>query len=150
MSKLPYYCNCVGWRRDMIDVLTYLQENDRQITRRTFRKHVNTETLRRIELEELQYFAHGAQGLTMAGDWHVSYHKCEGIYYFSHSGIEYVFATLDQLEALAKKIRNTLYHQPYYDEVREEERAIEESNERTEIEREEFYKNTMVTYGEDD
>jgi hypothetical protein len=69
-------------------------DNSREITRKTFLKHVNSENLKQLELS-LGYAAHHTQGLTMAGECHVSYykskHKNKTVYYFSHSSIEYVF-----------------------------------------------------------
>ena len=64
------------------------------ISRRTFLRHVD-----RGELEELArqlcYADHPSQGLTMAGDWHISYHcstyRGQRCYYFRHSAIEYIF-----------------------------------------------------------
>jgi len=92
-----YYTNCVGWPahdvdrkgglRDMIDQAT-------DITRDAFLRHVSLEELREIE-QQLGYAAHPSQGLTMAGDWHVSYHRSKlhgkTVYYFCWSSIEYVF-----------------------------------------------------------
>jgi len=92
-----YYNNCVNWPsrdvdrkgglRDMID-----QAKD--ITRETFLRHVSLAELREIELG-LGYTAHPSQGLTMAGDWSVSYHRSKlhgkTVYYFCYSCIEYVF-----------------------------------------------------------
>jgi hypothetical protein len=40
------------------------------------------------------------QGLTMAADHHVTYHRCGDIYYFCWSAIEYVFARPSQIAAL--------------------------------------------------
>lgn len=64
------------------------------ITRRMFLKHVNRDDLRERE-RQLGYFEHPRQGLTMAGDWHVSYHRSwlhgRQVHYFRHSAIEYVF-----------------------------------------------------------
>jgi hypothetical protein len=92
-----YYNNCVNWPRhdvfregglsDMIDTAI-------DISRRTFRKHVLLDDL--IEAEGLLgYERHYKNGLTMAGDYHVSYHRSKlhgkRVYYFSHSAIEYVF-----------------------------------------------------------
>jgi GNAT superfamily N-acetyltransferase len=64
------------------------------VTRKTFLKHVDRESLREVE-KSLGYFEHPSQGLTMAGDWHVSYHRGyfigKPVYYFVHSAIEYIF-----------------------------------------------------------
>lgn len=98
MPKRTYLNNCVGWPRDDVDAEGGLSEMiDRaiEITRRTFRKHISNQSLAEIE-ESLGFEQHPKQGLTMAGDFHVSYHrsKLHGkvVYYLRHSAIEYVFA----------------------------------------------------------
>lgn len=64
------------------------------ISRRTFLKHVDRDDLRQVE-RECGYDTHPKQGLTMAGDYHVSYHRSEfrgkRCYYFRWSAIEFVF-----------------------------------------------------------
>ena len=65
-----------------------------EIRRRTFRQHVDLDSLREVE-ESLGYERFPSRGMTMAGDWHVSYHKSvfRGVpcVYFRHSAIEYIF-----------------------------------------------------------
>lgn len=92
-----YYRNCVNWPKwdvfkpgglsDMIDDAT-------TITRRTFLKHVDREDLRNLEAG-LGYPGHPSQGLTMAADWSVTYHRSKlhgrRVYFFCQSAIEYVF-----------------------------------------------------------
>lgn len=89
-----YYNNCVNWPRNKINELSAMIDNAIDITRQTFLKYVNWPELIQIE-NSLGYAQHHMQGLTMAGDYHVSYHrsKLEGkrVYYFRHSSIEYVF-----------------------------------------------------------
>lgn len=69
-------------------------DDSREITRRTFLKHVDHESLQALE-QLLAYARHPSQGLTMAADWHVSYHKSryrgKPCVYFVHSAIEYIF-----------------------------------------------------------
>lgn len=64
------------------------------ITRRTFLKYVDDSELADVA-EHLGYSWHPSQGLTMAGDYHVSYHRSklhdERVYFFKWSGIEHVF-----------------------------------------------------------
>lgn len=91
------YCNCVDWPRSDVDReggLCDLIDTSVTITRRTFLQHVDRQELRALE-QLLGYEAHHRQGLTMAGDWHVSYfrsrHHGERVYGFCHSAIEYVF-----------------------------------------------------------
>ena len=86
-----YLTNCCGSTErlicDMLDTCT-------DITRGTFLRHVEKGEIKRVE-ENLGYFGHPSQGLTMAGDWHVSYHKGkydgEPCVFFRHSAIEYIF-----------------------------------------------------------
>lgn len=94
---MKYFNNCVNWNRgdvhregglcDMID-----QAID--ISRRTFLRHVDRDNVRELEAG-LGYEQHPARGLTMAGDYAVSYHRSklhgERVYYFTQSAIEYVF-----------------------------------------------------------
>jgi len=67
-----------------------------EITRKTFLKHVDRNSLKDTEIS-LGYEQHPRQGLTMAGDYYVSYHRSllhnKRVYYFEHSAIEYVFRT---------------------------------------------------------
>lgn len=69
-------------------------DSSREITRRTFLKYVDRDSMREMELG-LGYVAHHKQGLTMAADWAVSYHK--GRYkgrrciFFQWSAIEHIF-----------------------------------------------------------
>lgn len=91
-----FYRNCVNWPAqhvhsegglvDMIDQAT-------DITRATFRKHVDNMEL--IEIERALGYDTRPGFLHMAGDWHVSYHRSklhgQRVYFFKHSAIEYVF-----------------------------------------------------------
>lgn len=69
-------------------------ESARDITRRTFLKHVDRTELRDIE-SQLGYALHPKQGLTMAGDFHPSYHRStyrgRACVYFVWSAIEHIF-----------------------------------------------------------
>lgn len=70
----------------------------KQITRQTFLGYVDRHDLRQQELE-LSYQLHPRSGLTMAGDWHVSYYRSEykgrPCVYFRHSAIEYIFQPIE-------------------------------------------------------
>ncbi|MCP4393391.1 MAG: hypothetical protein GY804_03860 [Alphaproteobacteria bacterium] len=97
MNNYKIFSNCVGW--DSSDVhkeggLCDLIDQAIDITRKTFLKHVDKDELKEIE-RNFGYDSHHSQGLTMAQDWHVSYHRSkhhqETVYFFKHSGIEYVF-----------------------------------------------------------
>ena len=89
-----FYRNCVNWPRNDVDALSNMIDNAIEISRTTFLSHVNRDELRSLE-EDLSYASHPSQGLTMAGDYYVSYHRSKlhgkRVYYFRHSSIEYVF-----------------------------------------------------------
>jgi len=89
-----FLSSCVGWPRRYVDDLNEMIADAREITRRTLLKHVDLPELKSLE-EALSYASHPMQGMTMAGDWHVSYHKSKlrgfTVYYFRYSSIEYVF-----------------------------------------------------------
>lgn len=94
MSKYTYYGNCVNWAGRDVPHLSEMIDNAIDITRQTFLAHADRDDLRQVELG-LGYSAHPSKGLTMAGDYHVSYHrskyKGKRCYFFKWSGIEYVF-----------------------------------------------------------
>lgn len=83
--------NCISARG--VDISDMVDES-RQITRKTFLKHIKTEEMKNLEIE-LGYAGHYKQGLTMSRDWHVSYWKSKyrnkPCVYFSWSSIEYIF-----------------------------------------------------------
>lgn len=92
-----YYNNCVSWPPADVRAdggLSDMVQAERTITRRTFLKHVDREQLAELELA-LGYERNPSRGLTMAGDWHVSYHKSklhgQTVWFITQSGIEYVF-----------------------------------------------------------
>jgi hypothetical protein len=66
----------------------------RDISRRTFLVHVNRDDLAKLA-DEMGYARHPKQGLTLAADWAVSYHKSRyrGLpcVYLRWSAIEYIF-----------------------------------------------------------
>jgi len=90
------YSSCVDWPEDAFckGGLSDMIDNAITITRKTFLKYVNKLELASIA-ERLGYCWHPSQGLTMAGDWHISYHRSKlhgrRVYYFRYSAIEYVF-----------------------------------------------------------
>jgi len=93
-----YYRNCCGWPEGDVDAeggLCDMIDEAKDITRKTFLRHVDYEKeLWPIEYQ-LSYDRYHKQGMTMASDWHVSYHKSKlhglTVYYFKHSRVEYVF-----------------------------------------------------------
>ena len=88
---LKFKTNCVNSTgpaiQDMVDRCI-------DVSRRTFLKHVDREDLAALE-SALGYADHPSRGLTMAADWHVSYHRSKYrgrlCYYLRHSAIEYIF-----------------------------------------------------------
>jgi hypothetical protein len=96
MGEYIYWRSCTGFPvcgREY-EALVDMIDRNIQITRRTFLKHVSREDLD-LSSDCLGYAKHPSQGLTMAGDWHISYHRSKymgkTVYYFRHSAIEYIF-----------------------------------------------------------
>lgn len=92
-----FFCDCVGWNLEDVHKqggLCDLISERREITRRTFLRHVDREELAE-KADSLGYARHPSQGLTMAADWHIEYfrsrHHGEIVYGFQHSAIEHVF-----------------------------------------------------------
>jgi hypothetical protein len=96
-TAMRFFSDCVGWPRDDVDEpggLCDMIQAANDITRKTFLQHVDRADLAAVEAQ-LSYASHPRAGLTMAGDWAVSYHRSklhgERVYYFRQSAIEYVF-----------------------------------------------------------
>ena len=90
-----YLTDCVGCPGPNAgEAIQAMVDTATDITRQTFRRHVNRSDLRDLE-KEMSYERYPGRGLTMAGDWHVSYHKSTfrdaPVVYFRHSAIEYIF-----------------------------------------------------------
>lgn len=89
---MRYLTCCVNSTADLINALT---ESGREITRRTFQKSADPDSLR--EWERAAGYDTGTErgGLRMSKDWAVAYYK--GVYdgrpcvYLVHSAIEYIF-----------------------------------------------------------
>lgn len=79
-SNVPALIRCIG--------------SSKEISRRTFRRHVDHESLEELEVS-LGYESHPSRGLTMAGDCHVTYYKStykgRPCVYLRYSSIEYLF-----------------------------------------------------------
>ena len=86
-----FYNNCVKWPRRDVAALSEMCDNSREITRRTFLRHVDRRELKDVEANLGYPFGR----LTMAGDYHVRYERGtlrgRRVYFFIHSAIEYVF-----------------------------------------------------------
>jgi len=94
-----FYSNCVNWPEPayLDGGLSDMCDQGQQITRRTFMKHVDHDDLRQQEQEcgyDVPKNRNGI-GFMMSADWHVTYHRStlhgERVYYYTWSGIEYVF-----------------------------------------------------------
>lgn len=92
-----FHSTCVGWPEDDVHCkggLVSMIDNAIDITRATFLRHVDRDDLTERE-RGLGYSWHWRNGLTMAGDYHVSYHRStlhgKRVYFFRHSAIEHVF-----------------------------------------------------------
>ena len=106
-AKYQYVTNCVNSDGPSI---TAMVDDARDITRRTFLKHVDRAELRDVETQ-LSYVQHPSHGLTMAGDFHVSYHRSKyhgaPCVFFTYSAIEYVFADLSASECALYESRQS-------------------------------------------
>ncbi len=91
MPNMRFVTSCVN---STAAAITPMVDQERGITRSTFLKYVDRDNLRDVE-SQLGYSVHPSQGLTMAGDYHVSYHKSrfrgKPCVYFRWSCIEHVF-----------------------------------------------------------
>lgn len=90
MDEFSFVTDCVSSKGEDIQAMT---DRSVTVTRRTFREHCR-DSLKLLETQ-LGYAEHARQGLTMAEDWHVSYHRSryrgQLCYYLVWSAIEYVF-----------------------------------------------------------
>jgi len=92
---LRFHRTCVDWPQNEVPALRQMIDDAVQVTRKTFLRHVDRGDLRYLE-RSLSYAILPRDGLTMAGDPYVTYHRSklnnQTVYYFNHSAIEYVFA----------------------------------------------------------
>jgi len=94
-GRYDYWKSCVDFcGRTGIEALQEMISDSIEITRRTFMKHVNTDTVASMA-QSMGYEADGRKGLSLAADWHVCYFrskfKGKRVYYMRHSSIEYIF-----------------------------------------------------------
>ncbi len=94
MKKYVFYRSWFDFTINKVQELTSMIDNATTITRRTFLQHVDRNERKLIE-KRLGYKANSKRGLTMADDYHVSYHSSrlynQRVYFFCHSAIEYIF-----------------------------------------------------------
>ncbi len=89
-----FSADCTSWP-DTLDELNAIIDSSIEISRTTFMQRVHRGDLKKLE-KHLGYEIHWNKGMTMASDWHVSYHrgrKLNGnyVYFFKHSCIEFIF-----------------------------------------------------------
>jgi hypothetical protein len=106
--KFTFLNNCVDWNRQTVNCeggLTEMIERSLEITRKTFLKHVDSGLLAEMA-GNMGYCKYRNQGLTMASDYHITYYRSKlfgsVVYYFKHSGIEFVFCSPEQLDLFIK------------------------------------------------
>lgn len=101
MNRLEYLNNCVNWPSHDVHKpggLCDMIDSALQITRETFVKHVNKDSL--VSLEASLGYATGSakrnRDMKMKDDFHVRYFRSklhgQRVYYINHSAIEYVFS----------------------------------------------------------
>lgn len=93
MTRYEFAFCCVN--APDVKALSEMIDAERQITRRTFRKHAQG-----VDewAKDRGYALHPSQGLTLAADWHVTYHrstyKGQRCYFACWSAIEWVWLPL--------------------------------------------------------
>lgn len=73
MEEYRFYSSCINWPNNKLKDLNSMIADKKPITRKTFLSHVDREQLDNLA-KEMGYAKHPRQGLTMAGDWHISYY----------------------------------------------------------------------------
>lgn len=94
LARKVYLTNCTSISPRQVDALHQMIDDAIEITRTVFVRHCNRESRRQLE-QDLGYALHPSQGLCMASDSLVSYHKSRfrGLpcVYLRYSAIEYIF-----------------------------------------------------------
>jgi len=105
-EALRYYKDCVNHDDRDVELLNDCVEREREISRRTFLKYVDSASLHDVE-RKLGYENAPAKGLMMAGDYHVRYHRStyagHPCVYFVHSAIEHLFLPPAAIAELEKR-----------------------------------------------
>jgi len=113
--ELPFYSDCVSWPSENEDALDTIRRNGDSCSFTEFKSNVKKDQLR----EMIKTFGYD-KSFTIQKDWAVKFCKySKDVYFFVHSGIEYVFAegtTIDKIqkeyeekEALSS-LSDILYH----------------------------------------
>jgi hypothetical protein len=91
---MRYLHDCVSCPPEDVDELINLVDYSKKISRRVFMYRVDRQALE-DHAESLGYALHYKQGMTMAADRHITYHrgrfKGKQCYYFVWSGMEHLF-----------------------------------------------------------
>jgi GNAT superfamily N-acetyltransferase len=88
--KLGFFADCVGWPSKYADALRYIRDKGMGIERDEFLAAVS--------------FDGDPNEAIPADDWHINYCEVGGVYFYVHSGIEYVYADESQIESIQKKL----------------------------------------------
>lgn len=94
MSKLRFFTSCPNWLNYLpVEDLNLMIRNEREITRKTFLKHVDPDSMRNTEIE-----CGYDKDFPMTKDPFVAYYKSKvrgcDVVFFRWSAMEYVFADL--------------------------------------------------------
>jgi hypothetical protein len=88
-----YKCNCTTYGVKGIDI-NKMKDMSRSVTYETMKKHCDIDGILEKCFPGI-YAKRKNDGLTIKNDWHIryskSYYKGQPCYYFTHSGIEYIF-----------------------------------------------------------
>lgn len=87
-SGISFFSDCIGWPPEYLDALQRIRNEGHDIDRSEFLANVHW-TLDKAPNDFIP-----------EDDWHISYWKYEKIFFFIHSGIEYVFASPHDIEKL--------------------------------------------------
>lgn len=89
MQKFHFYTNCIGSTFELIDAM---RDNEKEVTREEFLEHCDS-----VDkwARERGYEDNPDEGLTLADDWHVSYHRStydgRPCFYLCWSSIEFIW-----------------------------------------------------------
>jgi hypothetical protein len=88
-----FLTDCVGCPRADVPELSRMIQSATDVSRDTFMQHCGKAA--NEVFKQLGYAKHPSQGLTAAGDWHISYHRDKWYgkrcYFFKWSAIEHIF-----------------------------------------------------------
>lgn len=86
-SKLPYFSDCVGWPEPLLPALNLLIDEGEEIKR-----------------DELLAATKADEKVIPDWDYHIQYFRYgDGVYWYVHSAIEYVFADPQSIQMVQDK-----------------------------------------------